>query len=77
LGGGRDTSVDGNGEMKKPFDECKMRIIRNAVFQLYPQQNDAMRKAVRMKCVEKINSDDWGTNDSGGNGTATFPSVIK
>jgi len=26
------------------------------VFQLYPQQNDAMRKAVRMKCVQKINT---------------------
>jgi len=57
LGGGRDASVDGNGEMKKPFDECKMQIIKNAVFQLYPQQNDPMRKAVWMKCVEKINTD--------------------
>jgi len=26
------------------------------VFRLYPQQNDAMRKAVWMKCVEKINT---------------------
>jgi len=57
LGGGRNTSVDANGEMKKPFDERKMRIIKNAVFQLYPQLNDAMQKAVWMKCVEKINSD--------------------
>jgi len=30
--------------------------IFTRVFQLYPQQNDAMRKAVRMKCVEKINT---------------------
>jgi len=34
-----------------------MQIIKNAVFTLYPQQNDAMRKAVWMKCVEKINTD--------------------
>ena len=57
LGGGHDTSADGNAEIKKPFDECKMQIIKNAVFTLYPQQNDAMRKAVWMKCVEKINTD--------------------
>ena len=57
LGGGRDTSADGNAEMKKPFDECKMQIIKNAVFQLYPQENDAMQKAVWMKCAEKINID--------------------
>jgi len=57
LGGGHDTSADGNAEMKKPFDESKMQIIRNAVFTLYPQVNDAMRRAVWMKCVEKINTD--------------------
>jgi len=57
LGGGHDTSADGNTEMKKPFDEYKMQIIKNAVFTLYPQQNDAVRKAVWMKCVEKINTD--------------------
>ena len=32
LGGGRDSSAD---EIKKPFDECKMQIIKNAVFHLY------------------------------------------
>jgi len=26
-------------------------------FTLYPQQNDSMRKAVWMKCVEKVNTD--------------------
>ena len=57
LGGGRDTAVNGKAQMKKPFDECKMEIIKNAVFQLYPQPSHAMRKAVWMKCVEKINSD--------------------
>ena len=57
LGGGHDTSADGNAEIKKPFDECKMQLIKTAVFKLYPQQNDAMRKAVWMKCVEKINTD--------------------
>lgn len=57
LGGGRDSLADGNAEIKKPFDECKMQIIKNAVFQSYPQQNDAMRKAVWMKCVDKINTD--------------------
>ena len=54
LGGGRDSSAD---EIKKPFDECKMQIIKNAVFHLYPQHNDAMRKAAWMKCVDKINTD--------------------
>jgi len=57
LGGGHDILADGNAEIKKPFDECKMQIIKTAVFKLYPQQNDAMRKAVWMKCVEKINTD--------------------
>ena len=57
LGGGHDISTDGNAEMKKPFDECKMRIIKNAVFTLYPQQTDAGRKAVWRKCVDKINTD--------------------
>ena len=57
LGGGHDTSVGGNPEIEKPFDECKMKTIKTAVFSLYPQQNDAMRKAVWMKCVEKINTD--------------------
>ena len=57
LGGGHDTSADGNAEIKKPFDEYKMQIIKNAVFTLYPQQNNAMRKAVWMKCVDKINTD--------------------
>jgi len=57
LGGGRDTSAHGNAEIKKPFDECKMEIIENAVFQLYPQQNAAVRKAAWMKCVDKINTD--------------------
>ena len=57
LGGGRDSSANGNAELKQPFDECKVEIIQNAVFQLYPQQNEAMRKAVWMKCVEKINGD--------------------
>ena len=56
LGGGRDTSAGGNAEMKKPFDERKMQIIKNAVFELYPQQNYAERKAVWMKCVDKINT---------------------
>ena len=51
LGGGRDSSAD---EIKKPFDEGKMQIIKNAVFQLYPQPNDIMRKAAWMKCVDKI-----------------------
>ena len=27
------------------------------MFTMYPQQNDAMRKAAWMKCVEKINTD--------------------
>jgi len=57
LGGGHDTSAAGNAEIKKPFDECKMQIIKNAVFSLYPQQKEAMRKAVWMKCVYKINTD--------------------
>jgi len=57
LGGGHDTSANGNADIKKPFDEHKMQIIKNAVFTLYPQQNDAMRKAVWMKCVDKINTD--------------------
>jgi len=57
LGGGRDTSAGGNAEMKKPFDERKMQIVKNAVFELYPQQNYAERKAVWMKCVDKINTD--------------------
>jgi len=57
LGGGHDTSADGNAEIKKPFDECKMQIIKSAVFTLYPQQNDAIRKGVWMKCVDKINTD--------------------
>jgi len=57
LGGGHDTSANGNAEIKKPFDESKMQTIKSAVFTLYPQQNDAMRKAVWMKCVEKINTD--------------------
>lgn len=57
LGGGHDVSVIGNAEIKKPFDEFKMHTIKTAVFNIYPQQSEAMRKAVWMKCVEKINSD--------------------
>lgn len=57
LGGGHDILADGNAEIKKPFDEVKMHIIKTAVFKLYPQQNDSMQKAVWTKCVEKINSD--------------------
>jgi len=58
LGGGHDTSADAwNADIKKPFDEYKMQIIKNAIFTLYPQQNDAMRKALWMKCVDKINTD--------------------
>ena len=57
LGGGHDTSAGGNSDIKKPFDECKMETIKTAVLDLYPQQNDAMRKAVWMKCVDKINTD--------------------
>jgi len=56
-GGGHDTSADGNAEIKKAFDECKMQLIKTAVFKSYPQQNDAMQNAVWMKYVEKINTD--------------------
>ena len=36
-------------------ESVAMQIIKTAVFKLYPEQNYAMQKAVRMKCVEKIN----------------------
>jgi len=32
LGGGHDTSADGNAEFKKSFDKCKMQIIKTAAF---------------------------------------------
>jgi hypothetical protein len=57
LGSGHDTSAGMNADIKKPFDEFKMQTIKNGVFNLYPQTNDAMRKAVWMKCVEKVNTD--------------------
>ena len=55
LGGGHDAGMD--SEIKKSFDERKMQIIKTAVFALYPQQTDTLRKAMWMKCVEKINAD--------------------
>ena len=42
--------------MKKPFDELKMDVIKNAVFNIYSQQNAALQKATWMKCVEKNNT---------------------
>jgi len=57
LGGGHDNSAGESVEVKKPFDEFKMQIIKTAVLNLYPQQNDAVRRSVWMKCVEKINAD--------------------
>ena len=56
LGGGYDAST-GNAETKKPFNECKMQAIKTAIFTLYPQQNEGLRKYVWMKCVDKINTD--------------------
>ena len=43
-------------EVKKPFDETRMHIIKTAVFVLYPQLQDGPRKAMWMKCVEKVNT---------------------
>ncbi len=57
LGGGHDSSSGDRVEIKKPFDEVKMRMIKTSVLNLYPQQNDSLRKTVWMKCVEKINTD--------------------
>ena len=59
LGGGHDTAGGSglNAETKKPFDELKMNTIKNAVFNLYPQQSEAMRKGLWLKCVDKINTD--------------------
>jgi hypothetical protein len=59
LGGGHDTACGSglNAETKKPFDELKMNTIKNAVFNLYPQQSEAMRKGLWLKCVDKINTD--------------------
>ena len=45
LGGGYDTST-GNAETKKPFNECKMQAMKTAIFNLYPQQNEGLRKYV-------------------------------
>lgn len=57
LGGGHDILGGVNGDVKKPFDEFKMQIIKTAVFSLYPQQSDSQRKSVWIKCVEKVNTD--------------------
>lgn len=54
LGGGEH---DADSVTKLPFDEVKMQTIKNAVLTSYPPQNEAMRKAVWMKCIEKINTD--------------------
>ncbi len=51
------TSAGMSTDIKKPFDEYKMHIIKTTVFNLYPQQNDAVRKAVWIKCVDKVNTD--------------------
>ena len=48
---------DADSVTKLPFDEVKMQTIKNAVLTSYPPQNEAMRKAVWMKCIEKINTD--------------------
>ena len=53
LGGG---SSGGTGP-KQPFDEHKMKIVKEAIFALYPTATEVAKKAVWMKCVEKINTD--------------------
>lgn len=58
LGGVHDSALGWAGthfEMKKPLDELKIDIIQTAVFNIYPQQNAALRKATWMKCIKKIN----------------------
>src|SRR6218665_4084635 len=59
LGGGYDSTglAGAHVEIKKPFDELKMDVIKSAVFNIYPQQNAALQKATWTKCVEKINTD--------------------
>ncbi len=42
---------------KQAFDVEKVKIIKTAVFQIYPLQNEQARKALWMRCVEKINTD--------------------
>jgi len=42
---------------KRAFDLDKMKIIKTAVFQILPMPNEQARKALWMKCVEKINTD--------------------
>ena len=39
------------------LDVKKVKIIKTAVFQLYPLQNEQARKALWMRRVEKINTD--------------------
>ena len=60
LGGGHDSTGGLAGthvENKKPFDELKMDVIKNAVFNIYPHQNAALQKGTWAKCVDKINTD--------------------
>ena len=42
-------------EQKEPLDEAKLEQIKTAVFQLYPPQNDRLRREVWNNCIDKIN----------------------
>ena len=57
LGGGHNRGADPSTEIKKAFDPAKMRIIKDAVFQLYPESSESAQRAVWMKCVDKVNTD--------------------
>jgi len=42
---------------KRSFNLDKMKIIKTAVFQIFPTPNEQARKALWKECVEKINTD--------------------
>jgi BEN domain len=46
-----------SSEAKKPLDQVKLKIIKDFVFQIYPERNDEVKRDVWNKCVEKINAE--------------------